>query len=44
MSNNTCIWFEIPISDLEKGRPFYSAVIGRALGIIEHHINPILLI
>lgn len=41
MSTNTCVWFEIPVSDLERARAFYSAVLSRELSQQEGGPNPI---
>ena len=40
MSNNTCVWFEIPVSDIQKGRDYYSAVLGRDLVVLDGEPNP----
>ena len=39
-SPNTCVWFEIPASDLERARAFYSAVLKRELSVREDGPNP----
>ncbi|MBE7202872.1 MAG: VOC family protein, partial [Parafilimonas terrae] len=28
---NTAVWFEIPVSDFERAKAFYGAVLGHAL-------------
>ena len=40
MSTNTCVWFEIPVSDLDRARAFYSAVLGRDLKRTDDDPNP----
>lgn len=41
MTANTCVWFEIPASDLERARGFYAAVLGRDLSVVDGGPNPI---
>ena len=31
MATNTCVWFEIPVTDLDRARAFYSTVLKRDL-------------
>lgn len=40
VTSNTCVWFEIPVTDLERARKFYSAVLRRDLSNIEGGPNP----
>jgi len=40
MTTNTCVWFEIPVTDLERARAFYSAVLGRDLVRNDDGPNP----
>ncbi|MEM7695704.1 MAG: VOC family protein [Pseudomonadota bacterium] len=40
MADNTCVWFEIPVSDLERARAFYSAVLNRELSRTDGEPNP----
>lgn len=40
MVENTCVWFEIPVSDLERARKFYGAVLKRDLHVTEDGPNP----
>jgi predicted enzyme related to lactoylglutathione lyase len=42
MSENTCVWFEIPTGDLERARAFYAAVMQRDLAVGEGGPNPII--
>jgi len=37
---NTCVWFEIPVADLDRARAFYSAVLGRELTRQDGEPNP----
>lgn len=37
---NTCVWFEIPVRDLERARQFYSAVLKRDLVVTDGGPNP----
>ena len=37
---NAVNWFEIPVSDYERAKKFYSAVIGA--DIIDHHMDCLL--
>lgn len=37
---NTVVWTEIPVTDLDRARAFYSAVLGRALTVEEDGPNP----
>ena len=39
-SPNTCVWFEIPVGDLERARAFYGAVLKRDLAVTEGGPNP----
>jgi len=41
MATNTCVWFEIPVTDLERARIFYAAVLGRDLVRNDDGPNPI---
>ena len=41
MKPNTCVWFEIPVSDLDRARAFYGAVLGRELVRNDDGPNPI---
>lgn len=38
--SNTCVWFEIPVTDLDRARAFYSAVLGRELSRTDDGPNP----
>lgn len=40
MAINTCVWFEIPVTDVERARAFYAAVLGRELAVQEGGPNP----
>lgn len=40
-SPNTCVWFEIPVGDLERARLFYGAVLKRELAVAEGGPNPL---
>lgn len=40
-SPDTCVWFEIPTSDLERARAFYGAVLDRELAVSDGGPNPI---
>ena len=40
MSTNTCVWFEIPVADLDRARAFYSAVLRRDLSRQDGDPNP----
>ncbi|CAM4241950.1 VOC family protein [Palleronia rufa] len=40
-TSNTCVWFEIPVTDLERARTFYSALMGRDLETRNGGPNPI---
>ncbi|MGR3541611.1 MAG: VOC family protein [Hasllibacter sp.] len=40
MATNTCVWFEIPVSDIEAARAFYGAVLGRELRVDHSGPNP----
>ena len=40
MPTNTCVWFEIPVSDIEKARAFYGAILDRELTVLEDGPNP----
>ncbi|MCR9085677.1 MAG: VOC family protein [Rhodobacteraceae bacterium] len=40
MSTNTCVWFEIPVTDLDRARAFYSAVLRRELSRMDDGPNP----
>ena len=31
MAKNLCVWFEIPVTDMDRARKFYSAVMGLEL-------------
>ena len=42
MTNNTCVWFEIPVTDLERARQFYSHVLGRELEVLNEEPNPMI--
>jgi uncharacterized protein len=42
MAPNTCVWFEIPVTDLDRARAFYTAVLGRDLVRIDDGPNPII--
>lgn len=37
----SCVWFEIPVSDLDKGMKFYGNVTGIPLNRVETPANPI---
>ena len=39
-SPDTCVWFEIPASDLARARAFYGAVLKRDLSVNEDGPNP----
>ena len=39
-SPDTCVWFEIPVGDLERARLFYGAVLKRDLAVTEGGPNP----
>ncbi len=41
MTDNTCVWFEIPTADLDRARKFYGTVLGRDLGQEDGGPNPI---
>lgn len=40
MTENTCVWFEIPVTDLDRARAFYGTVLGRDLARINEGPNP----
>ena len=40
-SPNTCVWFEIPVGDLERACAFYGAVLKRDLAVSEGGPNPL---
>ena len=40
-SPNTCVWFEIPVADLERARTFYGALLKRDLAVTEGGPNPL---
>lgn len=40
MTANTCVWFEIPVADLDRARAFYSAVMMRELSEDNTGPNP----
>lgn len=40
MATNTCVWFEIPVTDLDRARAFYSAVLKRDLARHDEGPNP----
>ena len=40
MSTNTCVWFEIPVADLDRARAFYGAVLRRDLTRQDGGPNP----
>lgn len=40
-TSNTCVWFEIPVTDLERAKAFYSAVMGRDLTEQDGGPNPL---
>ncbi|MEO1130484.1 MAG: VOC family protein [Planctomycetota bacterium] len=40
MTTNTCVWFEIPVADLDRARAFYSTVLGRELSRQDGEPNP----
>jgi predicted enzyme related to lactoylglutathione lyase len=37
---NTCVWFEIPVSDLDRARAFYAALMQRDMGMDDTGPNP----
>jgi uncharacterized protein len=41
MTTDTCVWFEIPVTDLNRARAFYSAVLGRDIARNDDGPNPI---
>ena len=41
MATNICVWFEIPVADLDRGRAFYSTVLKRDLEQDDEGPNPI---
>lgn len=40
-SQDTCVWFEIPVADLDRARAFYSALMQRDMTRVEEGPNPI---
>ncbi len=42
-AHDTCAWFEIPVTDLDRARSFYSAVMPRDLEMSEQGPNPMAL-
>ena len=40
MTTNTCVWFVIPVTDIDRAHAFYSAVMGRDLTKQEGGPNP----
>lgn len=40
MTTNTCVWFEIPVSDLDRARDFYSAVLKTDMARSDEGPNP----
>ncbi|MGB3556675.1 MAG: VOC family protein [Jannaschia sp.] len=40
MTANTCVWFEIPVADLDAARAFYGAVLNRELSRQDSGPNP----
>ncbi|XWN30492.1 MAG: VOC family protein [Devosia sp.] len=39
-TKNTCVWFEIPVADLDRARAFYGTVLGRELNQQDGGPNP----
>ena len=42
-AQNTCVWFEIPVTDLDRAQSFYSALMKRDMEVNEQGPNPMVL-